>query len=638
MPYQENQTATNPTTGQKYIFKGGGWAEMPKAAPEAAPGSLASLKGASTPVEPASDGDAPMSAGGYAKAAGSGILHDAIPGLFGLGGDIPDLASKLGEWGGDKLRQLAGKEPLSPEDAKKQLEPRLKIPGLPKAVSLPDVLPGSEAIHKAITDHIAPDYVPQNTSERAVKTIAGFSPGALMAPEGAGIRTLLSGGMRGIPGNAAQAGREAATALTRFAVAPGLASEAAGSALEGTDYELPGRVAAGMLAPGAASKIITPNKTRGVNPAAVAEHQRMVNELRDDFHINTMTPAQIANNPGSLAREAKAANTAGSGTATDFINQINERNVTRAALQHGGVNNEVATPQTMQQMRQGIDNEFGRLTAAHSVPFQITGTRNRTANEIRQHLRTYQNNSLTPSARPAQVVQQMEDTANQTGGFLNGRQYQNFRSQLGTMSSAAKEDPSLRRALAAIRNSLDDAMERTIQRVNPNDVGAFRQARELHRNSLILEHAVDPLKQTISPDRLMNAVRSVEGTRDALQARNPLARLATSAHGVLKPLEKASAQGNLMEHLGLAAVLGGTVAGGSHAEGSSPLVSGVGGAGGAAIGAALPSLMAAGRFSRPGRALLSNQLIRRTPLSQNRAQQLLAAKLLSEGNKSESSK
>jgi hypothetical protein len=94
-----------------------------------------------------------------------------------------------------------------------------------------DILPTSESLRKRREGNVGPDYEPETTAGKYAQTIGEFLPGAALAPE----ESLGKG-------------------IVKFGVVPGVASEAAGQATEGTPLEPYARTAgaiAGGLAPAA---------------------------------------------------------------------------------------------------------------------------------------------------------------------------------------------------------------------------------------------------------------------------------------------------------------------------------------------------------------------------------------------------
>jgi len=138
-----------------------------------------------------------------AKSAVSG-LGQGVAGLAGL----PGLAQQGLEAGVGAIGQGLGLPP-------QQLSPRFQVPG-----------------PSQITRALGADYTPQTMPGQYTQTAASFVPGALLG---------------GVPRSATQLAGQ----LGKYALAPGIASEAAGQATSGTAAEPYARIGAAVLTPSA---------------------------------------------------------------------------------------------------------------------------------------------------------------------------------------------------------------------------------------------------------------------------------------------------------------------------------------------------------------------------------------------------
>lgn len=180
---------------------------------------------------------APMNAGGIAadvaQSGGIGLANGTI-GLAGMPGDMQSLARNAGGWIGSKL-------PTMPEapDWLKEIIKRGEVPEARKEhyMGRGDVspqLPSSKDIRGAIEEQTGEFYKPKTNLGKYAETAGEFVPGAVMAPGNMALNAV------------------------RYGVVPGLASEAAGQATEGTGYEPYARVAAGVGAGVGASMLARP--------------------------------------------------------------------------------------------------------------------------------------------------------------------------------------------------------------------------------------------------------------------------------------------------------------------------------------------------------------------------------------------
>ena len=103
---------------------------------------------------------------------------------------------------------------------------------------------------------------------------------------------------------------------------------------------------------------------------------------------------------------------------------------------------------------------------------------------------------------------------------IPGEMYQSFRSDFAKMARATK-DPDYKHYLNSVNRALDNAMERSIAVINPDDVGAFREARREYRNLMVIDDAVTSnehgARGILTPDALKRAIDKDEyayGTGD----------------------------------------------------------------------------------------------------------------------------
>lgn len=149
--------------------------------------------------------DAPITATGLGKAALSGV-GSGVAGLAGLPGDAVDLATRGVDYlAGTKSNQAFGK--TAGEYA------------------------GSGAMQGYIEKATGPFYKPQNMVERGLHTVGEFAPAALAGPGGIGRRVATQ------------------------VLAPAAASEAAGIATQGTEYEPYARAGAALVGAAGATRI-----------------------------------------------------------------------------------------------------------------------------------------------------------------------------------------------------------------------------------------------------------------------------------------------------------------------------------------------------------------------------------------------
>lgn len=542
-------------------------------------------------------GEKAASLAGLVKAGGTGVVRGS-QNIAGMVGDIKNLVGEGVLRVGDKLglprppsgpgsqpsitSLVTGQQPERPKTDLQRLRETVEAPTSAQV----------DAAREKLTGKL---YEPQNRAERFAETMGEFVPGAALTPGG----TL-------------------STNLVRWGLVPGAASEAAGQLAEGSGHEGLARTVAALASPFAAKKIITPFPA---DPTRLPALQH----LRDEG-VTGMSPGQITGSTPLRYTESVLADLPGTGRSAEALNVRNAEQLTEASLRRIGIQGETrARPEVMQAAHDGIGAEFDRLTAAHAMPLD-----QQLQNRMLTHVIEY-HSDVNPMMRAPVVEEVMNDAAQwagQQGGQLNGRQYQNLRSRLGR-ASAGTNDPQLSRALANLRNDLDDAMERAIQVTTPEDVGAFGHVRNQYRDYLMLEralagHGPQAAGGLVTPGRLHAAAQSVAGTRDYVLGHTQLGNLARSAEEILTPLPQSGTgpRENIWHQLQLAGILAG---GGGVEHGATGTMVG------ALAGLLGPPLAGRAYFSGPGQRYLTNQIFPRVNLSDDAARQLYYARLLGQG-------
>lgn len=508
-----------------------------------------------------------------AKSAASGLANGAV-GIPGLPGDAQAALKSHNpfDW-------LARKyEAYDPAQAAKNKALADKVG---RVSDVPEFdLPTTAEIKKA-TGADALDYTPQTTGGRYMKATAEFVPGAVLGP--------------------ARSAADVAGNLARFAVAPGVASEAAGEATKGSQYEPWARTAAGLAAGSLAPRIISPVRTDAAHAAQVATLEA---EGVTDMRAGQRTGSKRLQN-----YEDAATNTPFSGHDAGTVNERQAEQFTNAALRRVGEHGPAdapnrATPEVIDRAYARIGGNFDRLSANN----RMEGTR-ALGVDLQDAERNYQ--SLTPpNARApivADTIRDIGDAIANNGGSLPGDAYQALRSRLSA-AARGSSDPQLSHVLSDMTESLDDAMSRSIRNNNPADIGGFEQARRQYRNMLVIERAAaaageNASKGLLSPAMLASSAKAVMGKRAWSRGQGEFEPLARAGVGVLTPLPNSgtSQRAEALHHLQLAGLLG---AGGDVLSGS--LLGGV-------AGLAAPAVVARGLLSRPVQSYLGNGIAANAP-------------------------
>lgn len=489
----------------------------------------------------------PSVAADVAKSGGIGVAEGAI-GLAGLPGDVAELGARGIDWATRKIGGALGVD-VKPREARAPTY-------------------GSADIKKGVESVTGEFYKPQTTAGKYARTVGEFTPAALAGPGGLARRAVTQ------------------------AVAPGLASEAAGQATAGTAAEPYARVGAALAAPmaaGAASRVITPVR-------ATPERQAMVQTLADEG-VTSLTAGQRTGNKTLQYAESILGDAPGAGQGATRIQQEGQRQFTRAATTRADEAGRLADagPEALQQNYQRHAQNFQQLAARNTLQMD-----QQFARDIGQAIRQYER--VPPSQQKAVVENYVDDIIAhaQQGGQMPGRNYQEMRSRLSRQSNALRNsDPTLSEALRDLRNSLDNAMGRSI---SPQDRALWNQTRREYAAQKDLAKSVSRAGEAsaegqVVPANLRNTIAA--NNRDAYsRGQGPFNDLARAGSAVMAPLPNSGTGQRVAIH-GLAAALAG---GGATALGPAGVAA-------AGIPAALGRIL----MSRPGQAYLGNQALAQTP-------------------------
>lgn len=526
-----------------------------------------------------------------ARSVGSGLSTGTI-GLAGLPGDAQMLMQGAGNWIGNKARELTGKPALTQEQ-QDALNAETRLP-----------LPTSPDVQGAVTAATGfTPYEPQTTAGQYARTAAEFVPGAAAMGIGGGIKGAVSSGLK-------------------YGVAPGLASEAAGQAALkhlGPDYEAYARIMGALAGGGAASlgrSLITPNP---VSP----ERAKMVKILQREG-VSELTPGQMSGKRSMRYTESEL----GGSKAANMMETQGEQ-FTRAALRRVGIDASRATPETLNRAYQGIGVRFETLSSRNNLlPDQ------QFAKDLQDTLQWYAGRVAPPNRAPIVGQYAQEIGAVTSGGPIRGEVYQSLRSRIAA-DARGMGDADAASTLRDLVNTLDDAMERTIQKYNPDDLGGFREARSQYRNFLVIERAaVGAGEQAalgiISPAKLREAATGVGGRRGYALGRGELDELARAGNAVMLPMPDSGTASRVAARaaFGIPALVGGGI--GLQSGDTNELgVNWQGGLVGAVAGMAAPwasrRLLTQALLSNTGRRYLTNQAL---PKGKDGKQQALASALM----------
>lgn len=281
---------------------------------------------------------------------------------------------------------------------------------------------------------------------------------------------------------------------------------------------------------------------------------------------------------------------------------------TAAALKRAGINADRATPDVINDAFTRIGNQFDGLASRNMLqPDQKMLT------DVNDVLQLY--HSLVPESQRAPIIQKVIDDLNKIfslkgSNATNGRRgssYQSLRSML-ERGARSTNDSQLAQLLRGIKVTLDEAMERSIAKSNPRDLGAWREAGRQYRNMLVIEKAVIGAEESaglglISPSRLRNATVQ-QGRRNYARGKQDFAELARAGEALTKPLPSPGAAGQAAVRAlssSIPAIIGAGL--GGTAAGLPGMVAG------AAASPLLPKIVGALLMSKPGQAYMANRVI-----------------------------
>jgi hypothetical protein len=434
-----------------------------------------------------------------AKSAGVGAGKGAI-GLAGLVGDLSDAGAKGIEFLTNLTTDAIGAE-------------RYKRPEKP---SILHNIPTSAVIQKGIEDNVTGKfYEPQTTAGKYAETGAEFTASALGGPGRLGTKAL--------------------TGLTA-----GLGSEAAGQVTEGKAAEPYARVAGALVggfAPSALTRAVTPL------PASPAR-QRLVDVLHDEG-VTSLTAGQRTGSKPLQYAESFMGDAPGAGRQATRIQDEGQRQFTEATLRRAGSGPD-ASPEVLAQNQARLGQQFEALSARNNL-----APDNQFITDVTDAVRQYRN--VPPSQQRAIVEGYIQDIIPHVqAGTMPGPMYQEMRSRLSRQANGLRQsDPTLSEALRDIRNSLDEAMGRSI---SPDDRDLWNTTRRQYGAQKTIEKAASRAGEAtaegqIVPANLRNTV-SAQNRGAYARGEGDFSELARAGAGVMAPLPN-SGTAQRMNILGL---------------------------------------------------------------------------------------
>ncbi|HEY1093031.1 MAG TPA: hypothetical protein VGE47_18165, partial [Burkholderiaceae bacterium] len=311
-----------------------------------------------------------------------------------------------------------------------------------------------------------------------------------------------------------------------------------------------------------------------------------------------LTAGQATGSQNLRFREAELG-----GAAAEAFMEKQADQFTSAALRKAGIDAPRATAEVIDEAFDRIGGQFEVLQSRNAMLLD-----GKLADDLVDTVRRYR--SITSESQRVPIVDDiikdliaLEKQGNP--GALAGEAYQRLRSNIERAARSTKSS-DVAEVLRDLKGALDDATERWMRKYNPDDLGAWREARRQYRNMIVLEDAATragsaAAEGIITPQALRSAAIK-QGKRGYARGKSEFTELANAGVSALPPLPNSGTAGRLSAKtlLPLGAGAGATIGG---AVGGIP-----GAVVGGTIGAALP--WGAGRLmlSKPGRAYLGNQV------------------------------
>lgn len=540
---------------------------------------------------------APVTATGLAEEGGAALARGTGY-LAGLGGTVADINKRIMSKAGEKgYEYVTGHKP----DPRSQSELERTFAGtgaINKAYNqIPWFLggggsPTGQQIVETMGDLTGgrTDRPPQNVPEEYIRSIGEFLPSAA-AFGGLNPYSLLETG-----------------------VLPAVTSETAGQLARRylpdrpdwmpgwvPDAETIARLGGALISPKVSSagrKAITPNPT---NKARIEASQRL------DQEGVRYTAGQKTGNTTMRYREAELRGGAG---VEDVMNQQAE-DFTQAASKRIGLNSRHISADDMTEAESRIGNMFEGLAARNDLVPDAAMVR-----DLRQNWNWYAN-KVSKSNRSPGVRNTINDiVADAQTGRISGSRYQQYITDLRDLGDTS--DGTLKKVTALLRKTLDDAMERGIAQNNPNDLGAWRVARNNWRdyNAIAdtLATGARGEEGLLNPTKLNQVIANQVGKRAIVKGQSDLGQLARDGKLILQKLPQSGTAPRLAKMLNINALTkGGGVGAGIGGAIFGPPGAAIGAGIGSVAGPMISSAFGKSILSKPIQRYLGNQVLGDTP-------------------------
>lgn len=370
--------------------------------------------------------------------------------------------------------------------------------------------------------------------------------------------------------------------------------ELGAEAARGTELETPARIAGGVIGAGlprGGAKTVTPLPT---------DPRRLVHVENLRRQGIEPTAGDVTGNRALKRAESALGDAPGAGQKYAEAKQGILDKFTKAVLAKIGENATEATPEVLDRAHKRIGGMFDKLAENNSVQRDA-----KLVNDVLDAENDYKQITAHPAPAVSTYVGKIVEDLH-TAREMSGQQYKVIASEIRkTMRESS--DPELKKALGKVKESLDDAMERSMKAAGSPDLGAWQIARNQYRNLMIVDgiaSGAGDLAQagTVTPEKLRAAItRSKSDKVSHARGRGDFSELARSGEVVLKPTpsSQTSERAFLLHQIPTAI-----------AAGAGALMGGAPGAAiGAAMGAAMPPAAGKAIMSKPVQEYLKNQTL-----------------------------
>lgn len=352
----------------------------------------------------------------------------------------------------------------------------------------PTTMPGSADLNKSVFQGLGVPEV--NAADNPALTLN--KPFGIDGKVNLG--SMLDAGLQAVP---SMLGGGVASAIPGFT--GGVASDAAGQATANTPYEIPARIAGGLVGYKGGQKIVTPL------PADLSAEEARLVGIAKDKGIPLTVGQETGRGRG--VESALSRFPTSQGRMAAFADEQNT-GVNRAALGEAGATGDRLDPTTMNRVIKDASADFD---AAKNTSGNVNLTPT-FFQDLNKTLTRYLDNTPAAEQIPS-VSKRAADFVNQPGRTLTGEQYQEFRKSINDAASDLS-GTGAGKALQGMRNALDDAMAASLP---ADQAAAWKEVRKNWANLKILTKAaaggtVDSRNSgNLSPSSLSMALRSRQG-------------------------------------------------------------------------------------------------------------------------------